>query len=344
MIRIHQENLNSRADMCNFFDINNFNDYCFVDKTNSADIDFSLDWTTDPRFHTVLILPLFHMYENQMLDILKWVEDKRVKVITNVCDLTIKHDSIYFCDYLYNRQKAYAQNYPFSTSTVKWYYTESIDYDSKSLKYFTKQPKKIFVSPTNTQSARSNFRSRLFDLLFVKFGKLGYVGNPANNIVLISNSDCPIISDIDNLDYNFNKIENKRKAFSPPHQSYYDNTFLSIYGETIEYGSTIGITEKTFTPLIRGHFILPFSTCGFVKYLQSRGIRLPSFIDYSYDDIFDDQQRISAFFDEVHRLLSINLDQWHQYYVDNLDLLIYNQTWFDNEYDRVDLTQILDQN
>ena len=93
--------------------------------------------------------------------------------------------------------------------------------------------------------------------------------------------------------------------------------------------------------MIRGHFILPFSNHGFVRHLRSVGIQLPSFIDYSYDDIEDYHLRIDSYLDEVDRLLSMSLDSWHELWNANIDLIRNNQKWFDRDYHRIDLHRYL---
>lgn len=108
------------------------------------------------------------------------------------------------------------------------------------------------------------------------------------------------------------------------HNKYYEDTYLSVYAESIE-NDTIYVTEKTYTPLLNGHFILPFGAKGFVKYLKGRGFLLPNFIDYSYDDIFDYQKRILSYGAELNRLMNINLDTWKKFYEDNINMIYYNR-------------------
>jgi hypothetical protein len=149
---------------------------------------------------------------------------------------------------------------------------------------------------------------------------------------------------------NIEEIENQTRplsykwwGYSPPHNEYYRNTFVSIYSETIEFGADIIVSEKTYDPLIKGHFILPFAIRGFIKYVESEfRFRFPDFIDYSYDDISDDEQRYQAYIKEVYRLLSIDLDTWKTHWNENLDLLLYNKRVFhETPYDRIDLVKLI---
>ena len=110
----------------------------------------------------------------------------------------------------------------------------------------------------------------------------------------------------------------------------------------MESGTTQCVTEKTYDPLIKGHFILPFSTPYFCNILRGRGILLPDFIDYSYDDVEDFDQRLDMWLAEVGRLLSMPIEHWRAMYTKNFDLLYANQTWmWHRDYDRVDLRALL---
>jgi hypothetical protein len=131
-------------------------------------------------------------------------------------------------------------------------------------------------------------------------------------------------------------------GYCPPHNAYYQDTFISIYGETIEVGDIILATEKTYDPLIKGHFILPFSTSGFINQLRQKGIQFPSFINYSYDEIQDDDRRFNQYQSEIERLLSLSIEIWRQLYDDNIEILHQNQLWFYlKDYERVDLTKFI---
>lgn len=108
------------------------------------------------------------------------------------------------------------------------------------------------------------------------------------------------------------------------HNSYYQNSYISIYGESIE-DNGIYVTEKTYSPLINGHFILPFGSSGFIDYLKKRGFVFPDFIDYSYDSLINKDQRKQYYLNEVTRLMNLPIDEWHSLYVKNIDLIHYNR-------------------
>jgi hypothetical protein len=107
---------------------------------------------------------------------------------------------------------------------------------------------------------------------------------------------------------------------------------------------TIGssVTEKTFDPLIKGHFILPFGTYKFIENTKLHyGFEFPNFIDYSYDLIEDDAQRYYAYSREVERLLTIPIDTWREHW-NNYNILrtANQQIFFDRPYHRIDLSQV----
>jgi cytoplasmic iron level regulating protein YaaA (DUF328/UPF0246 family) len=76
--------------------------------------------------------------------------------------------------------------------------------------------------------------------------------------------------------------------------------------------------------------------------VQELGFKLPEFIDYSYDAIQDNRQRMEAYFAEVNRILSIPIEQWRKHYSDNIKMLRQNQLMFHHRaYDKVDLKELL---
>jgi hypothetical protein len=197
------------------------------------------------------------------------------------------------------------------------------------------------VSASRTYHGDRIYRTRLVKLL-ENYKQSGYLGNGDHHeTALYAHSDFP--------NYNLEQLEKEKTipvkrswGYRPPHNEYYKNTFISIYGETIEFGSTTAVTEKTWDPLIKGHFILPFSNAGFIEYLCSIGIQFPDFIDYRYDTIDNDEKRFLVYSDEVKRLLAVDLDTWRAHWDNNLHILHANKRYFyDRDYHRIDLEQFL---
>lgn len=117
---------------------------------------------------------------------------------------------------------------------------------------------------------------------------------------------------------------------------YYNESIISVFSETIgtgQYGVHV-ITEKTYIPLIRGHFIMPFSYKGIINDLKNFGFKFPNWIDYSYDNIDNDTERLEAFVASVLKLRQISLEDLASLANNDLDILKYNRNLFyDKPYD-----------
>lgn len=302
-----------------------------------------------PNCKMALELQIWHNYENQSLfgtnhPLTASRSSSNTVILTNAIDPIIDGANwVIYNDFLFNRTKAYYQNYPFNPNTTRWYHTGSDSYVMPELSA-TQKKQKIFVSANNTyagsQYRRIKYRPQIVSALKNHIN-LGYLGNHDvdTSLLLYTEKEFPG-GKIEEIEASKHFAKYGPWGYNPPHSEYYKNTFISIYGETIEYGTTLAATEKTYDPLIKGHFILPFSTNGFILYLKSKGFKFPDFIDYSYDNIVNDDLRFKGYTDEVFRLLNIGLDQWQQHWYDNFNIIQHNRNVFlDSTYDRVDLTK-----
>lgn len=122
----------------------------------------------------------------------------------------------------------------------------------------------------------------------------------------------------------------------PIKNSYYTESIVSVYGETIgtgKYGVNT-ITEKTYIPLVRGHFIMPFSYKGIIKDIENFGFKLPKWIDYSYDMIDNDLERLDAFITSVLKLRQMSLEDLTTLANNDIDIIKYNRNlFFTKKYD-----------
>ena len=343
-----------------FFDLNG-DPYEYYNPNTAQDID-QVDielsspspdvMATMPNSRITVDLEIWDNYENQYVAMVNYIStDYR---ISNAVDTYMRDPRIIFCDFLFNRTKAYYSNFKFKPTTKKWYWVNDQTY--KIPQHPTADCKtRIFVAPNKTWAhlhRKTYWRPRLVDLLAENYHDLGYLGDyhRRQDLVLYPHWEAPECKDIKLLMQH--QIQTKHDmvqikdtnlwGYSPPHNLYYENTFISIYGETIEYGTSIAVTEKTYDPLIKGHFILPFSCAGFVSYLNTLGFQFPTFINYDYDNISNDEKRFASYTNEVRRLLSLQLDTWREHWNNNLDIIRHNQSiFFDRDYDRVDFSKIL---
>ena len=147
---------------------------------------------------------------------------------------------------------------------------------------------KIFVAPNLSRrtSADKDF-TMLRSGLRTKLGKLlydyqGYIGDMSQGVTLLADRDH--YKDFDILGIH-------AWGFSPPHNDYYDSSVISIYIETLTYNEEHAskcITEKTFTPMCKGHFVLPFGTPGTIDHLKKEyGFEFPHWLNYDYDNLPD---------------------------------------------------------
>lgn len=164
----------------------------------------------------------------------------------------------------------------------------------------------------------------------------GGLNDPTVNNFLHYNSIHKTILTVDgNIeDENFNDRWIKPTMYTVnnhPHHSYYEESFCSIYAETVIKGVSPVISEKTWYPLSYGHFIVPFACYQSIEFLKNvYGFRFPDFIDYSYDKIENHDERANAYIIEINRLSGFSLDEWRKFAIDNAEILIHNIKLFYN--------------
>lgn len=84
--------------------------------------------------------------------------------------------------------------------------------------------------------------------------------------------------------------------------SYFANEFNAPPGFRPLY-----ITEKFLVDAWTGKPVLPVGHCGLVNYYRNLGFALPDWIDYSYDSVPDDCDRMAAILAEINRLSQLDL-------------------------------------
>ena len=165
---------------------------------------------------------------------------------------------IHHYDFLFNRTKAYYAGFPFVGSP--WYFAGRENYRAPAVTDNARR-RKIFISPCRLylDQQRTLFRKQLFDLV-ARFRARGYRSGPgrvpnrqlnksSTGLYLASTADDPLIN-FKKLGWKYSPTTNKADVnvralhrwkgsewygYNPIHNYYYDDTFISIYGETIEY-------------------------------------------------------------------------------------------------------------
>jgi hypothetical protein len=346
-----QNKENNTHDPRMFFDINS-DDYEFaIYDSHPVDI-LILTWNefwagkfrSWNNYRIALMLDLWHGQEGRSAKLINGPKRSNEYIITCIANYQ-DHPQIISNDFMFNRTKSYYSQFPFSTGVTKWYNYGQLSYIVPEPKD-ADQKKKIFVAPCKTYPENPRVsRDRLRDLLRDTYSELGYLGNidADPTMFLYPHIEFPWCDNIEEIENQTRPLSYNWWGYSPPHNEYYRNTFVSIYSETIEFGADIIVSEKTYDPLIKGHFILPFSNCGFIEWVKNLGFKFPDFIDYSYDNIKDIDQRMEAYFAEVNRLLNMPIAQWREHYNNNVKILRHNQLMFHcRNYDKVDFKRLLD--
>ena len=221
-------------------------------------------------------------------------------------------NTLYY-DMMFNRQKAYFTDYTkydlrnkiwSGIATEKMYKIDDI-VKIKCKRFF-------IVNKTYEGSDRSIYRAKMNELDFYD----SYYFNPTAGLPAVNQEN----------------LENY--SFSPAHNSYYQTSLVSVYVESVvgyeeDTGEVGCITEKTFDPLIKGNFILPFGYKGIIEDIRRYGFLLPDWIDYSYDTEPNRELRFEKFVSSIRKLESLSLDELFNMVVKDYSILIYNRSIFD---------------
>jgi len=146
-----------------------------------------------------------------------------------------------------------------------------------------------------------------------------------------------------------NMLNSTTIQWYPISDELYNSSCISVVCETItgvcnedkKYNTVRCVTEKTLEPLAKGNFILPFGYSGLIEDLLTYGFKLPDWIDYSYDNLLDADERLAQFQIILNKLLGNNSISDLQRLCDrDMDILEHNKRVFytrhyDNLYDRI---------
>ena len=235
-------------------------------------------------------------------------------------------------DFLWNRQKIYFTNYNYIDLHERTY---TLGTDARNFqlgrieKYDNEFELKKFLCPNRIYKQydhpRIEFRKLLRDFV-EKYHTEGYYSDPQNGKTL----DCENSNTNDRL---------TQGGWYPISNAMYNKTFFSIYTETLtgydalhyedrKFQKYKSITEKTWDPLIKGHFILPFGYPGLIDHIRSYGFKFPDWIDYSYDMIEDNNIRFECFLESAEKLMKYSKSDLMNLYEKDRDILVHNREVF----------------
>ena len=316
----------------------------FVDDISKADVIPCLFYRWDHKFaagvnqlvrrdQTLLVMNLFH---NDNFMTKNWLRSFDWDIVRSLrCRTLIVHNNnldtadpkYIFYDILFNRQKYY-------------FFDMDKNFDP-SQKVWTRMAKREFYTfgPIDKQLSPESKKflclNRLYweehivreqktlrQLLKDKFmGKNDvFLSDPTNNIFFYPN----------HAEDNKIDVTQSSGTWYPAADFYYNNSYVSVYIESVvksSDGSEIFCsTEKTLDPLLKGNFILPFSNHNFISGLRKfYGFRFPDWIDYSYDEIEDFDERMLQYSKSVDKLYNTPIEVLHQHYIDDKNILEHNR-------------------
>jgi hypothetical protein len=116
----------------------------------------------------------------------------------------------------------------------------------------------------------------------------------------------------------------------PIANTYFTDSIVSVFVESVASflkvtGNVLAFTEKTYIPLVKGHFILPFGSPGIVEELKKQGFMFPEWIDYSYDLIHNDEHRLKSFINSFLKLKNISLEQMNRLANQDIEIRKHNR-------------------
>lgn len=328
------------------FDIEK-NNWAFTEVFDEADIipvfsshntDISLLKKIYKPTQILLILDIFHCDSNHgnigyisiMINVFTDITKKIIYVHQNKKNKNIKFA---YVDIMFNREKLYFTEYDNVKNLDQKTWTTFSNKEMYTLSPINKISNKKFLAPIriynnvvdeegnrSSMSGRMIYRKKLYNLLS-SFLNDGWISNN-ENFDLLPNSP------------NNNFIMNKHtcgSGFYPVSDFHYNNSIISIYVETIIDGKKLTlVTEKTFDPLIKGNFILPFGHQYQIECIKDYGFKFPKWIDYSYDDIENLEERFLKYCQIVNNLLLIPQNELYKKMLENIDILNYNRQLFFN--------------
>lgn len=296
-------------------------------KYSKEEIDRQIDYI-QPNYknQTIIIMNLFHIDDNSDSEqnhqnhIMFWNRLTKNVVIAHTNKENKKQ---IFYDILWNRSKSYFTEYDKHDHKDRVWTWSASDKMFAITPIDKKDPRKLFLSPNRIYydsefftHPRINTRFKLKNLLE---NKNGFISDPQHGIGLEPEE----ISKFGSI------LEGNGGTWFPVANHYYNSSYISIYVETITDGPcTKTITEKTWDPLLKGHFILPYGYCGLVADIKSYGFIMPEWIDYSYDKESSQEHRWKKYVQSLQSILEKSIIEIDQLYNKDKEILEHNRSIF----------------
>jgi hypothetical protein len=123
----------------------------------------------------------------------------------------------------------------------------------------------------------------------------------------------------------------------------WQRSLLHVVTETVFYEPKLHLTEKTFKPIVVQRPFILVAAPGNLRYLRTYGFQtFGSWIDESYDDIQDPDERLDAIVDEIARFAAMSLPELRRVHQDMQSVLAYNKRHFFGEFRRIIVNELVD--
>jgi hypothetical protein len=214
-------------------------------------------------------------------------------------------------DYLWNRTKSAYLN-----KVTGWKHSGvAEDYALIDINFSQKKTKK-FIS---TNRLLRDYRRELITILE---SEIGYLSKGTLSSMLESN------------------VTGKKEVFKGitllPHKKYLEDSYFSFQVESVvEDRRQILYTEKTYDYLIQGMLMFNFGSANFYETLKKENWALFSGIDYSFSNKNGTDVRFKEYIEQIKKLLSMTLDDCHDFYNQNKREIMHNRTMLESkDFDR----------
>lgn len=278
-----------------------------------------------PQDKKTVLLSVFHDAEDNDPTRFKWFQETYPNITILSTAYNKPWPNVLFYDFLWNRTKGlYGLGYLNKDCAVKstWLHHFNINMFQRNsgIKHITHN----LLIPNRAYYGK-------FEVLGVRLEKRSELHTIKLKNTLMSNPDKGVIFETDNWNPNYIKEIKKGGVYAPIANQYYNQTFASAYVESVvDTGDNLvkTITEKTWEPLLKGHFIIPFATPGIIDELERRGFKFPDFIDYSYTRETNNDIRWHGFVEQLRKISSLELAKVNTLYEDNVHIIKHNQRLF----------------
>lgn len=298
------------------------NSFTFVYSPNDADIIPVLPHTSTEEFENIisylgdfdrskvaiLIMIHTHVEDNEFFEKeYAYLFEDWSKYSDRVALITLNSNSNsnqhLFYDFSWNRQKTYFIDYDKYDLTNRLWTGWATSKMFELPEITRRGPYKKILLPNRVYAnreyePRNRYRQQLHELIEDRYC---HRGHPAQGYILYPQENTQKIYD---------SIVTSEGGWSPISSDYYETSFVSVYVESVTgsvgKGKVRAITEKTYDPLIKGHFILPFAYPGIIADIRKIGFILPDWIDYSYDTIVDAEERFKAYTESVFKIINMS--------------------------------------